>query len=67
MKPKYKIQEKEHPDESQNKMTPEFRNVEGGLFSKVQKADVGDGYIKMASKVLPYLAGQTPSFRPGSS
>ena len=31
-----------------SKMKKEFLNFEGGLFSEVEKADVGDSYAKMA-------------------
>ena len=29
-----------------NKMSPQFAKLEGGLFSKVTKADVGDSYLE---------------------
>jgi len=44
------------------KMTREFRTVEGGLFSKVQKADVGDGYMKMAAQGVALLGWADPFF-----
>ena len=44
------------------KMTQEFRTVEGGLFSKVQKADVGDGYMKMAAQGVALLGWADPFF-----
>ena len=45
-----------------HKMTKEFRHVEGGLFSKVQKADVGDGYMKMAEMGVALLGWADPFF-----
>lgn len=44
------------------KMSQEFQNVKGGLFSKVQKADVGDGYIKLAEQGVALLGWADPFF-----
>ena len=49
-----------------NKMKKEFLNFEGGLFSKVEKADVGDGYTKMAKDGVA-LMGWADPFMPDFS
>lgn len=49
-----------------NKMKEEFLNFEGGLFSDVEKADVGDSYTKMAETGVA-LMGWADPFMPDFS
>ena len=48
------------------KMKKEFLNFEGGLFSEVEKADVGDSYTKMAEAGVA-LMGWADPFMPDFS
>ena len=43
-----------------DKMIPAFQQTQGGLFSKVEKADVGDIAEKLSSGIAFYH-GRTPS------
>lgn len=49
-----------------SKMKKEFLNFEGGLFSEVEKADVGDSYTKMAEAGVA-LMGWADPFMPDFS
>lgn len=49
-----------------SKMKKEFLNFEGGLFSEVEKADVGDSYAKMAENGVA-LMGWADPFMPDFS
>lgn len=49
-----------------NKLKKEFLNFEGGLFSEVEKADVGDSYTKMAEDGVA-LMGWADPFMPDFS
>lgn len=49
-----------------SKMKKEFLNFEGGLFSEVEKADVGDSYAKMAENGVT-LMGWADPFMPDFS
>ena len=49
-----------------SKMKKEFLNYEGGLFSEVEKADVGDSYTKMAENGVA-LMGWADPFMPDFS
>lgn len=44
------------------KMTPAFQKAEGGLFSSVEKADVGDAVLKMAEKGVALMAWADPFY-----
>lgn len=43
-----------------SKMKKEFLNFEGGLFSEVEKADVGDSYTKMAEAGVALMGWANP-------
>ena len=45
-----------------SKMTPAFRDLEGGLFSTVTKADVGDGAGKLIERGVDIMAWADPFF-----
>ena len=47
------------------KIASRFQDVEGGLFSSVSKADVGDSFASMAGKVV--LMGWADPFYPDPS
>lgn len=49
-----------------NRMKKEFRNFEGGLFSEVEKADVGDSFTKLANDGVS-LMGWADPFMPDFS
>lgn len=49
-----------------NRMKKEFQNFEGGLFSEVEKADVGDSFTKMAEDGVA-LMGWADPFMPDFS
>lgn len=49
-----------------DKMMPAFANATGGLFSKVEKADVGDSYQKMEKEGIA-LMGWADPFMPDKS
>lgn len=49
-----------------DKMIPAFANATGGLFSKVEKADVGDSYQKMEKEGIA-LMGWADPFMPDKS
>lgn len=44
------------------KMIPAFQRAEGGLFSKVEKADVGDAVAKMAERGVALMAWADPFY-----
>lgn len=48
------------------KMTPAFQKAEGGLFSAVEKADVGDAVLKMGERGVALMMWADP-FYPHSS
>ena len=48
-----------------DKIARKFRGVEGGLFTKVTKADVGDSFASMAGQVV--LMGWADPFYPDPS
>ena len=48
-----------------NKMSPGFARVEGGLFSKVTKADVGDSYLELISKGISPMGWADPFYPDG--
>lgn len=48
-----------------NKVSSRFKGVEGGLFSKVTKADVGEGFASMAGQIT--LMGWADPFFPDPS
>lgn len=48
------------------KMKPEFQTIEGGLFSDVEKADVGDSYQKLGEQGVE-LMGWADPFTPDYS
>lgn len=45
-----------------NKMNEKFKNLEGGLFSKVTKADVGDGAGELMKRGVDIMAWADPFF-----
>jgi aspartate/methionine/tyrosine aminotransferase len=45
-----------------NKMIDAFQNIEGGLFSKVAKADVGDSAARMQSEGVTLMAWADPFY-----
>lgn len=49
-----------------SKMKKQFLNFEGGLFSEIEKADVGDGYTKLAENGVA-LMGWADPFMPDFS
>src|SRR6056297_961223 len=49
-----------------DKMKAGFRNVEGGLFSKVSKADVGDAFVELAKNGVT-LMGWADPFTPDAT
>ena len=53
------------PMSARDKIARSFQGVEGGLFSKVTKADVGDSFASMAGKVV--LMGWADPFYPDPS
>lgn len=44
------------------KMTPAFQKAEGGLFSTVEKADVGDAVLKMGERGVTLMAWADPFY-----
>ena len=44
------------------KMTQAFQRAEGGLFSEVEKADVGDAALKMSERGVQLLAWADPFY-----
>ncbi|MGL5950836.1 MAG: pyridoxal phosphate-dependent aminotransferase [Cetobacterium sp.] len=48
-----------------NLMAPGFREINGGLFSSVEKADVGDGYVKLAEKGVNLMGWADPFYPEG--
>lgn len=44
------------------KMKPAFASTEGGLFSKVTKADVGGGYLQLGERGVALMAWADPFF-----
>ena len=45
-----------------NKMIPAFQKAEGGLFSSVEKADVGDAVVKMREQGIELMSWADPYF-----
>jgi len=48
-----------------NKMSPQFAKLEGGLFSKVTKADVGDSYLELIRKGIAPMGWADPFYPDG--
>ncbi len=48
-----------------SKMSPAFRKLEGGLFAKVTKADVGDSYLELISKGISPMGWADPFYPDG--
>ena len=44
------------------KMTPAFQKAEGGLFSAVEKADVGDAVLKMGERGVALMMWADPFY-----
>ena len=44
------------------KMISAFKNAEGGLFSAVEKADVGDAVVKMKERGVALMAWADPFY-----
>lgn len=45
-----------------DKMIPAFQKAEGGLFSQVEKADVGDGVLKMHERGVALMSWADPFY-----
>lgn len=45
-----------------SRMTPRFRSIEGGLFSKVAKADVGSAYSELAKQGVTLMGWADPFY-----